>query len=182
MSATFTSTLAEFQNNGNVLVQPKTLPPIVAGSSPLPELISHFIRLWSIKITVNVFLFLHRLLRPASATVEPTLVKTYPCRPTLRNRIFYPPNWTSDTTVPLYLDIHGGGFAFGDPQLDDEFCSAWAKRTGMLVVSLDYRKSPLYQYPVPVDDIAAVAGAVIDDSSLPIDKTKIVMGGFSAGG
>ena len=52
----------------------------------------------------------------------------------------------------------------------------------MLVVSLSYRKSPTYRFPVPVYDAAAVARAVVDDESLPVDKSKIVIGGFSAGG
>jgi len=51
-----------------------------------------------------------------------------------------------------------------------------------LVVSLDYRKSPQHSFPTPVYDIAAVARAVIDDETLPIDKSRIVIGGYSAGG
>ena len=151
---------------------------------PLVELITHFIRLWTIKLLVQALLLVHRWWHPAAAASQPHLIKSYPCRPMLRNRIFYPPNWRAGDAnkLPLYLDIHGGGFAFGDPALDDEFCSAWAKRTGFLVVSLDYRKAPLHRYPTPVLDISAVACAVIDDDSLPVDKSRVVIGGFSAGG
>lgn len=70
----------------------------------------------------------------------------------------------------------------GDPQSDDEFCTMWAKRTGMLVVSLNYYKAPISTFPTPVYDVAALADAVLKDSELPIDTSKIAIGGFSAGG
>jgi acetyl esterase/lipase len=57
----------------------------------------------------------------------------------------------------------------------------WAKRTGMLVVSLDYSKAPTSPFPTAVYDIATVAEAVLADASLPIDKTRVSIGGFSAG-
>ncbi|KAN0099391.1 alpha/beta hydrolase fold protein [Hyaloscypha variabilis] len=160
------------------------LPPVVAGISPLPELLSHFLKLWTIKLVVSVALAIDRFLHPPSASIQPTLVRAYPCRPMLRNRFFYPPNWEggSKHKLPVYLDIHGGGFAFGQPDFDDEFCTSWAKRTGMLVVSLDYRKAPIHRFPTPVRDIAAVADAVLNDATLPIDHSRVVIGGFSAGG
>ncbi|KAH8590655.1 Alpha/Beta hydrolase protein [Bisporella sp. PMI_857] len=158
------------------------LAPVIAGSLPLFETLSHFFRLWSIKGLVFLIIYIQRLIRPALPTTRPTLLKSYPCRPKLTNRIFIPPTLEKKGLLPLYIDIHGGGFAFGDPEIDDEFCSAWAKRTGMLVVSLDYRKSPIHRYPVPVHDVIAMALAVIHDRTLPIDKSRVVMGGFSAGG
>jgi len=59
---------------------------------------------------------------------------------------------------------------------------SWAKRTGMLVVSLDYRKAPIHPFPAPVFDIAAITNATLADDTLPIDKSKVIIGGFSAGG
>lgn len=100
----------------------------------------------------------------------------------LKNRVFFPPNYqVGERLLPLYLDIHGGGFAIGGPPVDDIFCACWAKRTGMLVVSLDYRKAPLHPFPTATYDIAAVVSAVLEDNELPIDKSRIVIGGFSAG-
>lgn len=51
----------------------------------------------------------------------------------------------------------------------------------MIIASLNYSKAPLHPFPEPVLDIAAVASAVIDDESLPIDRSRLVVGGFSAG-
>jgi acetyl esterase/lipase len=149
---------------------------------PYSHRLNCFIRLWFFKLVVCIVFVIHRLFYPQPAAFRPTFVKRYPCRPTLRNRIFFPPGYRPGELLPLYLNIHGGGFAVCDPQHDDEFCTSWAKRTGMLIVSLDYRKAPLHPFPTPVYDIAAVTNAVLDDDALPIDKSKIVIGGFSAGG
>ena len=55
----------------------------------------------------------------------------------------------------------------------------WAKRTNMLVISLDYSKAPLHSFPTAVHDVAALATAVLSDESIPIDKTRVAMGGWS---
>lgn len=52
----------------------------------------------------------------------------------------------------------------------------------MLVVSLNYRKAPLHPFPTAPYDVAAVAKAVLEDELLPIDKSRVAIGGFSAGG
>lgn len=157
------------------------LTPVIAGPSPLLERLVHFLHIWTLKIGTSVLISVYKTVLPGPPETRPTTVKSYACRPTLEHRIFFPPSWEAGSLIPLYLDIHGGGFAFGDPWIDDEFCSFWAKRTGMLVVSLSYRKAPTHPFPIPVQDIAAIAREVIDDEALPVDKSKIVMGGFSAG-
>lgn len=110
------------------------------------------------------------------------MVKRYACRAGLQSRIFFPPDYKAGDLLPLYLNIHGGGYALCDPQHDDEFCVMWARRTGMLVISIDYSKSPLHSFPIAVYDVAALANAVLDDESLPIDKNRVAIGGFSSGG
>ncbi|KAM7215994.1 Alpha/Beta hydrolase fold [Rhypophila decipiens] len=158
-------------------------PPVLKILLPLPHRLNCFLRLWLLKFLATVFYALDRLMHPPPPSIRPTLIKHYPCRPKLQTRIFFPPNYSSlsGTLLPTYLSIHGGGFAVGDPQQDDEWCTMWAKRTGHLVISLDYSKAPLSTFPDPVYDVAALATAVIEDASLPIDKSKISMGGFSAG-
>lgn len=159
------------------------------GTPPLPKIrlpFSHrlncFIRLWIFKFLASLFFAVDRFLHPPPLSLRPTLIKHYPCRPRLQTRIFFPPDYEPGKLLMLYLNVHGGGFALCDPQNDDEFCVMWAKRTGMLIVSLDYSKAPLHPYPTAVYDIAALANSVLADSSLPIEKSKVVIGGFSAGG
>lgn len=156
-------------------------PALLKVRLPLLHRLNCFIRLWILKFLACIVYAVARLVHPPPSSIRPTLVKHYPCRPALQTRIFYPPDYKSGDLLQLYLNIHGGGFAIGDPQQDDEFCTMWAKRTGMLIVSLDYSKAPLCPFPVAVLDIAALANAVLADVSLPIDKFGVVIGGFSAG-
>ena len=114
--------------------------------------------------------------------VGPTFTKRYNVRPTLEHRVFIPSSYDAGSTMPLYLSIHGGGFAIGDPQMDDFFCKQLAERAGICVVSLNYRKAPSHPFPDPVNDLVVVIKAVLSDKSLPIDHSKIAGGGFSAGG
>ncbi|KAH7313839.1 alpha/beta hydrolase fold protein [Stachybotrys elegans] len=157
-------------------------PPFLKVRLSFPHRLNCFIRLWCFKIVAYIVFAIHRYWYPSPPSLRPTLVKRYPSRPGLQVRIFYPPNHSSQNLLPLYLDIHGGGFALCDPDIDDEFCAMWARRTGCLVASLDYSKAPLYPFPTAVYDVAALAEAVLADESLPIDKTRVAMGGFSAGG
>lgn len=84
--------------------------------------------------------------------------------------------------LPLYLDVHGGGFALCDAEFDDQFCSTFANKFQVLVVSIEYGTAPLNRFPGPSNDVVAIAQAIIEDESLPVDKPRVVLGGFSAGG
>ncbi|KAF4635852.1 hypothetical protein G7Y89_g2226 [Cudoniella acicularis] len=64
---------------------------------------------------------------------------------------------------------------------DDKFCSYFSNTNKVLVVSLDYPKSPVHKFPVPSEALVDLVKAVLEDESLPIDKTKVAIGGFSAG-
>lgn len=158
------------------------LPPLPSQPLPITTRMSYFLQLWAFKIGVSIVLSLMRLLKPLPATCRPNYTKSYPCRPRLQNRIFIPKNHREGEVLPLYLDVHGGGFAICDPQLDDEFCALFSNRFNLVVVSVNYSKAPAAPFPVPTHDVAAIAKAVIEDSSLPIDKSRVAIGGFSAGG
>ncbi|KAI1077925.1 alpha/beta hydrolase fold protein [Whalleya microplaca] len=164
-----------------IALEQEGAPPLLKVRLPLPHRLNCFLRVWALKLLATIVYAVDRLIHPPPASIHPTLIKRYACRPALQTRVFYPPSYKSGDLLPLYLSIHGGGFAVGDPQQDDEFCTMWAKRTGMLIVSLDYSKAPLHPFPVGVYDVAALANAVLADSDLPIDKTKVAIGGFSAG-
>jgi acetyl esterase/lipase len=112
----------------------------------------------------------------------PVLTKPYPIRPHLTNRIFIPPTHKPGQTLPLYLNIHDGGFALCNSSFDDKWCAHFCNMYGILVVSLDYCKAPSARFPIPVDDVEELVKAVLSDDSLPIDKGRVVMGGFSTGG
>ncbi|CAG7927487.1 unnamed protein product [Penicillium olsonii] len=160
------------------------LPPLPKERLPFLHRLNCFFQLWLLKSLAAVYFLYLRLFKPPPPSTRPTLTKRYPNRPTLEVRIFYPNSYSpaNRQNLPLYLNIHGGGFVACDASADDTFCSAWSNRTGMLVISLNYRKAPIHPFPTPTFDIAEVAKSVLADSSLPIDHSRITIGGFSAGG
>jgi acetyl esterase/lipase len=143
--------------------------------------LAYFISVWSFKAVIAVGLRLRRTFTPRLQHLLQPEVKAYSCRPFLKNRIFRPQGFVKER-LPLYLDLHGGGWAVADPETDDEFCSFLASTFNFIVVSVNYRKSPSYKFPCAVDDVVAIADAVLADESLKIDETKVAMGGFSSGG
>ncbi|KAH8202020.1 hypothetical protein TruAng_003775 [Truncatella angustata] len=114
----------------------------------------------------------------------PDIVKTYESRPSLPIRIFFPKDYdqSSPENLPLIFSIHGGGFCIGSPEDDDKWNRHFADEHKFLVVELNYRKAPWYPFPTAVHDLEALILAVIADDSLPIDKNRVAITGFSAGG
>lgn len=154
---------------------------IISKKPPYHLRIAYFISVWSFKAAVALGLRVRRLFTRRPANLLRPEVKSYAIRPFLRNRIFRPEG-PGNEPLPLYLDIHGGGWAATDPETDDEFCSFLAQNFNVIVVAIDYRKAPSWRFPFAVGDVAAIADAVIRDESLNIDQRKVALGGFSAGG
>ncbi|TQN71698.1 Arylesterase, partial [Colletotrichum shisoi] len=115
---------------------------------------------------------------------RPDIIKQYDCRKALPVRIFFPSNYdqTSPQTLPTLVTIHGGGFCIGVPDDDDAWNRSFADLNGALVVALHYWKAPWAPWPRALHDLEALYLAVVDDASLPIDKGRIALAGFSAGG
>lgn len=82
----------------------------------------------------------------------------------------------------VLLDIHGGGFVEGTPGADDRLCAWYRERLGCTVISLDYRKAPLYPHPIPLCDIAAQIVWLAKERPFGLDPRHMVIMGHSAGG
>lgn len=80
------------------------------------------------------------------------------------------------------IDVHGGGFALCDPRVDDRDNSILSGKHGICVVSVAYSLAPRYPWPTAVYDVAAVIEAILADETLPVDKARVSVGGYSAGG
>lgn len=124
--------------------------------------------------------------RFTASETNPTIIKTYPTRPGLPVRIFFPKSYdrTSPRPLPLLLSIHGGGFVIGDPSDNDEFNRHFSETQSALVIALNYAKAPGNAYPGQRQDVEAQIAAVFADTELTphIDAAKVGMTGFSAGG
>lgn len=84
---------------------------------------------------------------------------------------------------PLFVYYHGGGWVIGDLETADPSCRMIANRTGRVVVSVDYRLSPEYKVPIPVEDSYAALQWVSENaSSINGNASNLVVGGDSAGG
>jgi acetyl esterase/lipase len=156
--------------------------PLLYTKAPITNRISYFLKLWSLKILQRVGLTVSRALKPAPKELRPSFCKRYSCRPHLRNRVFIPRSRKPWEQLPVYLDLHGGGHALCDAQFDDEFCAKLANKFNILVISIEYSKAPRSKFPEPTRDVVAIARAIIEDEDLPVDKSRVVLGGFSAGG
>lgn len=66
---------------------------------------------------------------------------------------------------------------------DGEMCEM-TKRLGILIISVDYRRSPEYPFPIPVDDCENVYLKIVHNEykRYMIDPNKICLMGDSAGG
>ncbi|KAG6014807.1 hypothetical protein E4U43_006087 [Claviceps pusilla] len=87
----------------------------------------------------------------------------------------------------LVLDIPGGGFVAMDPRCNDDKLLAWASKSGLPILSLDYKKAPEFPYPYAVNEIFDVYDAIINSKGRCIglsghDVPRIVVTGDSAGG
>ncbi|HEY3747106.1 MAG TPA: alpha/beta hydrolase [Gemmatimonadaceae bacterium] len=95
-------------------------------------------------------------------------------------RIYHP---DSDTTLPIIVYLHGGGWVGGNVALADEPCRALANATGLVVASVEYRLSPESKFPEPLQDCyAAVQWLVSNAAVLGIDRSCVIICGDSAGG
>jgi acetyl esterase len=97
--------------------------------------------------------------------------------------LFYWPNTPSQEPLPVYLNLHGGGFVAGVPEHDDSYCRRLAHNLGCLVVNPDYVLAPEYPFPAGLCQSFAVLEWLAEQAAtLGIDPQRIAVGGHSAGG
>ncbi|HEX2826808.1 MAG TPA: alpha/beta hydrolase [Burkholderiales bacterium] len=83
---------------------------------------------------------------------------------------------------PLVIDLHGGAWCKKD-RLADEGTDAPLARSGVTVVSLDFRMPPDGAYPASVQDINyAIRWAKSKAQELKIDPGRVAVLGVSSGG
>ncbi len=90
---------------------------------------------------------------------------------------------SSDANLGLLVFFHGGGWVIGDLNSHDGVCRSLANKSGHAVLAVDYRLAPEHKFPAAYDDCAdALRWAHDHAASIGVDKTRIAVGGDSAGG
>ena len=87
----------------------------------------------------------------------------------------------------IILDIPGGGFVAMNPRHHDDKLLAWAGRTGLPVLSLDYKKAPEYPYPYALNECYDVYHNLVVTHGRCIGLAgsttpRVILTGDSAGG
>ena len=93
--------------------------------------------------------------------------------------VFYP---AETDNAPLIIGFHGGGYLFGGCALNDAMWSETGKTLGAAIASIEYRKSPEYQYMAAIEDAYdALKYFSGNAAEYNIDKDRISVMGCSAG-
>lgn len=97
--------------------------------------------------------------------------------------VYRPVEHTGATRSGALLWIHGGGYVIGTPEQDHDLCASVVRDLGISVVSVDYRLAPDHPFPAGLEDCHAALRWLHDHAAeLGIDRTRIAIGGASAGG
>ena len=81
------------------------------------------------------------------------------------------------------LFIHGGGFVFGDLELEHDRCLHYVTHADIVLVAVDYRLAPEHPYPAGLDDANLTLKWMVQNAEeLGIDAQRICVSGASAGG
>ena len=94
--------------------------------------------------------------------------------------VYYPEGTTEK--LPVVIDIHGGGWMYGDKELNKPYCLTVASK-GNVVFNMSYRLCPDVTADEQLRDISkALQWVKANLDNYPCDKNNICLTGDSAGG
>lgn len=95
----------------------------------------------------------------------------------------YRPQGAAQSPRGILVYFHGGGWVVGDIPSYDKVCRYLAAKSGCILVSVDYRRSPEHRFPAAIDDaMAAFDWVQAHAEALGGDPARVGIGGDSAGG
>ncbi|MCJ1309130.1 hypothetical protein MMC25_002785 [Agyrium rufum] len=145
------------------------------------------------KPTTPYLSFVSRLLRPKLMQYPPRKMliprpeESVYSEPVVAWLYYDGPLSTIGRHTKVVLDVPGGGFVAMNPRTHDDKLISWAAKTGLPVLSIDYRKAPEYPFPYALDECYDVYQTIISTQGrclgFETGKTpRIVVTGDSAGG
>lgn len=91
-------------------------------------------------------------------------------------------NLSNPDKLPLFVNIHGGGFTIGNPEMDDPYMMNIAQNANVKILSIDYSLAPDEVFPQALNECYAVVKYAKEHAGeLGIDPDHIAVGGHSAG-
>lgn len=88
-----------------------------------------------------------------------------------------------EENLPLFINIHGGGFVKGHREQDVVFATNICRNAKCVVVDIDYVTAPEQKYPYALHQCYDVVKYCYEHpETFGIDRDRIVVGGHSAGG
>ncbi|KAF2088760.1 alpha/beta-hydrolase [Saccharata proteae CBS 121410] len=79
--------------------------------------------------------------------------------------VFVPAKRPAQSSLPVILDFHGGGFVLGSCLEQAPFCALMARQLNAIVITVDYRMGPIDQHPAALEDAEDVLSAILDPST-----------------
>lgn len=94
--------------------------------------------------------------------------------------VYYPQGTTEN--LPVIIDVHGGGWMYGDKELNKYYCLDLASR-GYVVFNINYRLVPDVTVNEQLQDVAQALKWISENmQNYPCDTSNIMLTGDSAGG
>ncbi len=96
--------------------------------------------------------------------------------------VYYPESTAADAQLPVIIDIHGGGWMYGDKDLNEYYCLELAHR-GYTVFNISYRLVPDVTVNEQLQDCALALQWISQHiAEYPCNPNNIMLTGDSAGG
>ena len=96
--------------------------------------------------------------------------------------VYYPQGTKKSDKLPVIIDIHGGGWMYGDKNLNEYYCLALAEQ-GYTVFNMSYRLVPDVTVNEQLQDVAEALKWISENmKNYPCDAENIMLTGDSAGG
>ena len=93
----------------------------------------------------------------------------------------YRPKSAGDDKLPVIVNVHGGGWVYGDKEVYQYYCMDLCRR-GFAVVNFSYRLAPEFKFPIQLEDTNLAFTWVLNHANeYGFDTDRIYAVGDSAG-